>query len=184
MTACHEPGNGTKPRCVRDSDFDRLYERLDIVEERAGILMAEVSATNKHAQAAYEIGRSTLNAVLELRSDMARENERHAREELIQNDRIKRLENYDDSLLASSSVTYSEEALRRRYEERKSEISGRQTRMQTLESRLSIESKAKAEALEAETVARARARAALWGAAGAIAMAVASAVVAALQTWR
>jgi len=123
-----------------------------------------------------------------LRGDLAKSEERRdrdceARHRPLER-RVDRLEDHDDTLLASSAVTYSEDALRRKYEERKSEISGLQNRMQALEQRLAGESKAKVEAIEAESVARARARAAMWGAAGGIAMAVASAVVAALQAWR
>lgn len=180
MTACNPNPNGGK-HCLRDSDFELLNDRFDAADERVGELMAELSAANGHAAAAYKIGQSTLNAVLELRADMGKENERRIKEEGIQNDRIRRLENHDDTLLASSAVSYSHEALARKYEERKAELVEMIDRMKGLETRLTAESKAKREALEAEHVAKAKARTALWGAVGVIVMAVASAVVAALK---
>jgi hypothetical protein len=186
--ACHEPGNGTKPRCVRDSDFDAINGRLDSLDERTGEMMREAVEARAEAQAAHAIGRKVLDEVLGMRGEMREAEDRRNRECDIRHRpierRLDRLEDHDDTLTATSAVTYSDEALRRRYEERKSEIAGLQVRLDSVEQSLSKESKAKASAVEAEAVARARARAALWGAAGAIAMAVASAVVAALQTWR
>ncbi len=52
MTACHEPGNGAKPRCVRDSDFDRINERLDSHETKIGGTFREASAAREAAERA------------------------------------------------------------------------------------------------------------------------------------
>ena len=49
---CHEPTNGTKPRCVRDSDFDRINERLDHHDERIGGTFREASAAREAAERA------------------------------------------------------------------------------------------------------------------------------------
>ncbi len=186
-TACHEPGNGGKPRCVRDSDFERIEERLDASDERTGEMMREASAARTEAAAAHQIGRRVLDEVLEMRSEMAKAEERRDKECESRHRplerRVDRLEDHDDTLLASSAVTYSEEALRRKYEERKSEIAQLKDRLETVEAKSAKEQNDLVAAMEAEAVARSRARTAMWGTAGMLAMAVASAVVAALQAW-
>lgn len=49
---CHEPGNGTKPACIRDSDFDRINERLDHQDARIGGTFREASAAREAAERA------------------------------------------------------------------------------------------------------------------------------------
>jgi len=185
--ACHEPGNGGKPRCVRDSDFDRIAERLDGLDSLTGEMMREASAARTEAKAAHEIGRKVLEEVMLLRSDLVKAEEKRdkecdARHKPLDR-RVDRLENHDDTLLASSAVTYSEEALRRKYEGQKSEISQLKTRLESVEAKSAKEQNALVAAMEAEAIARSRARTAMWGTAGMLAMAIASAVVAALQAW-
>jgi hypothetical protein len=52
MTACHEPANGGKPKCIRDSDFERINERLDHQDARIGGTFREASAAREAAERA------------------------------------------------------------------------------------------------------------------------------------
>lgn len=164
-----------------------LVDRVDLLEEQIGGVLAELAATREAANVAAGLTRSCLDEILSVKSMMREQEQRRIRECDLRHEnidrRITRLADtmpparererrrnddtapldpldYDDTLDATSAVTYSREALERAYEQRKREVTAAQ---------------------EAEAIARSRSRAAIWGSVAAILAAVASAVVAALQ---
>lgn len=190
--ACHEPGNGGKPRCVRDSDFDAINERLDGLDSRTGEMMRQAAAARSEAKAAHEIGRKVLDEVIGMRGELRESEDRRNRECDIRHRplerRLDRLEDHDDTLTANSAVTYSDEALRRRYEERKAEVEHLTDRVSQLErttrreseARHAAQSEASASKADAE-VERQKATRAMWVAIPAIVVAVAGIVLQAMQ---
>lgn len=171
VTLCHAPTNGGPPQCLRDDDFDRINDRIDASEERDGQIVADIAGTR-------EIATRVLEELLAFRSEVTTAEERRQRECDIRHKpierRLDRLEDHDDTLTATSAVTYSDEALRRRYEERKAENAELATRIGEVETALR-------DAQGAVEVERERAKRAMWIALPAIVVAVAGIVTTVLQ---
>jgi len=206
MTDAGLNGGKRPPYVVLAERVDRIDERLDEQDAKIGGAFRESAAAREAAERAEaaagraeqqaaggrlaaERAANEVNALTgELRDErLSRQRECDIRHEGV-NARLARVEAHDDTLTATSAVTMSDEALRRRYEERKAEVASLTDRVSQLESTAKREiaakhaaqtdaSKSKASA-EAE---RQKAKRAMWVAIPAIAMAVAGIVTSILQ---
>lgn len=155
-SACHEPGNG-RAACIQ-------IDRIDALEVAHGEIARDISTTR-------QIATRTLDEVVALRGEMRESEARRDRECDIRHKavdrRLDRIEDHDDTLDASSAVTYSEAALRTRYEELKRELIAATKDARDASGRVEIE--------------RAKTRRAMWATLGTGVVAIAGVIAAALQ---
>lgn len=190
MTDAFPGGNSGHP-----SPYAALDQRLESVEEQVrenaetnGQILSRLSGIAEGVQVAVKTSQSAVQEVMGLRSDMQAAEERRNRECDIRHKpverRLDRLEDHDDTLTATSAVTYSDEALRRRYEERKAEVEALSGRVGELEAGLRKRTQETRDATANAEVEREKAKRAMWVAIPAIVVAVAGIVLQAMQMWK
>jgi chromosome segregation ATPase len=179
-------GNGESP-VTTEQRLSAIESRQAQQEETDGRVLRELSeirsSMNEMADGiatSNRTSRSAVEEVMGLRGELRDEIARRDRECDIRHGpvdrRLARLEDHDDTLTASSAMTYSEEALRKRYDAIKSDVSSLKAAAQANEA-------ARVAAERSAAVQAQRARQAMWTALGTGIVAVAGVVAAALQAF-